>query len=119
MPQRLSNKFPQTKTSGARHSKPAAKRQKVQDDIVPRIMTLSKTSSLPSTQDCEDEDADCLRQFDLTSRFGEPYVTILIHHEVRRLAYDNYSLSRAAAKALLHELIWTGMPAMSLILAPL
>ena len=99
MPQRLSNKFPQTKNSGSRHSKPTAKRQKVQDDIGPSIMTLSKTSSLSSTQDCEDEDADRLRQFDLSSRFGEPHVTIVIHHEGRRLAYRSYSLPGAGAKA--------------------
>ena len=75
MPQRLSTNFPQTKSSGSRQSKPAAKRQKVQSDVVPSISTPSKTSTLRSSQLHEEEDEECLRQFDLTSKFGK-----LPHH---------------------------------------
>ncbi|KAK9831599.1 hypothetical protein WJX74_001920 [Apatococcus lobatus] len=70
MPQRLSNKFPQTKSSGPRPSKSTSKRQKIQDDVVPSITTPSKTNTLRSSQVHEDEDEECLRQFDLTSKFG-------------------------------------------------
>ncbi|KAK9841079.1 hypothetical protein WJX84_007968, partial [Apatococcus fuscideae] len=70
MSQKLSSKFPQTKTSGSRQGKPSSKRQKVSNGAVPSIPTPAKTSSVQPVQLYGEEEAQCLKQFDLTSRFG-------------------------------------------------
>ncbi len=71
MPQKLSSKFPQTKSSGTRQSKPTIKRQKLHNDDSPTIQTPEKITSARPAQTFGEEEELCLKRFDLTSRFGE------------------------------------------------
>ena len=80
MSQKLSSKFPQTKTSGSRQGKPSSKRQKVSNGAVPSIPTPAKTSSVQPVQLYGEEEAQCLKQFDLTSRFGKQQYHYLDAH---------------------------------------
>ena len=71
MPQRLTSKYPQTKSGGSRQSKPAAKRQKVQQSDSPNVHTPAKAAPSKPAHIHGEEDENQLKQFDLTSKFGE------------------------------------------------